>query len=240
MEVTKGDVYRALQDEKDKLDREWVRSRRNEDELKAEMVELDAQLADMEAKCQPLWQELDGKLGVLQREIEYKRREWEECGMRLCEEEKRIEWRVEAVQASDERLRPVQQELNEAQAAANEVRSVLEAKQAIQGRHPQRDARDARADASADTREGGVPGSAREGQPRAAGRQSRPARPHRASQRHSAAQQERAASLLLRQRSDDDSARQATAAVEHAAGGAQRGTQGRSARSTNRGRTCRP
>ena len=132
VEATKGEVYRALQDEKDKLDREWVRSRRNEDELKAEMIELDAQLADMESKCQPLWQELDGKLGVLEREIEFKRQEWEQCGMRLCEEEQRIEWRVEAVQASEERLRPVQQELSEAQAAADEVRAVLAAKQAIQ------------------------------------------------------------------------------------------------------------
>ena len=132
VEVTKGEVYRALQDEKDKLDREWVRSRRNEDELKAEMIELDAQLADMESKCQPLWQELDGKLGVLEREIEYKKREWENCGMRLCEEEKRIEWRVEAVQAAEERLHPVQQQLSDAQAAANEVRTLLEAEQAKQ------------------------------------------------------------------------------------------------------------
>ena len=200
-----------------------MRSRRNEDELKAEMIELDAQLADMEEKCQPLWQELDGKLGVLEREIEYKRQEWESCGMRLCEEEKRIEWRDEAVQASEERLRPVQQELSEAQTAANEVRALLEAEQAIQ-EVIRKEMRETREQMQAKTREK-EEFLARHVKDNHELMDVKAAQLAHIAHLNDTLQHNKnePARLVLRQRPDDGGTRQESAAVEHAAGGTQRG-----------------
>ena len=132
VETAKGEVYRALLLEKDKLDAEFARSVRDGEELKGELTELETQLGEMEEKALPLWRELDGKLGVLERELEYQRREWETAQMRLCEEEARMQWRVDALRQSEERVRPREAQLREVQAEADAARALLRAEQAVQ------------------------------------------------------------------------------------------------------------
>ena len=132
VEAVKGELYRALLAEKERLDTEAARSERNGLELQAELDELDAQLAEMEEKARPLWRELEGKYGVLERGLEFNTREWEAGSMRLCEEEQRLQGREQEVLASVDNLRPRQQLLEEAQQQLDEARAVLEAEQQTQ------------------------------------------------------------------------------------------------------------
>ena len=131
VEVAKGAVHRSLLLEKEKLDAEYARAVRDGDEMKGEMEELERQLGEMEEKAAPLWRELDGKMGVLEREMDYKKREWENHHMRLAEEEQRSQWRMDLVAASVEKLKPRQEQLREAQSEADAVRALLLAEQAV-------------------------------------------------------------------------------------------------------------
>ena len=131
VEVAKGAVYRSLLLEKEKLDAEFARSVRDGEEMKGEMEELARQLGEMEDKAAPLWRELDGKMGVLEREMEYQKREWENHQMRLCEEETKRQWRLDLLHLSEEKLQPRQAQLRQAQADADEVRALLAAEHAV-------------------------------------------------------------------------------------------------------------